>query len=86
MSLSKADNRVNYLDRFQELDVLVSALTLDSEPQRRTVANGKILTIETIGENCLWVNNLEDIDTLVPALNQEGISWSLLKRQCGTTT
>src|SRR5215813_14016140 len=65
-----ARHRVDEANRFQELEVLVSALPLDTETKRPAIASRKVATVESIGEDRLCMRNLEQIVSLVPPVER----------------
>ena len=76
---AKAGHRVDNLNRFQEFEVLVSALSFDAETERRAVAARKVATIESVGKDRLRMLDLEQIVSLVPSV--EGVDDDVARRR-----
>src|SRR6202140_5327373 len=47
------------------LGVFVAQLTLNAQPQRCAVGDGQPFAVEVIGEYCLWMKGVDEIDTFV---------------------
>ena len=67
---AKAGHRVDNLNRLQELEVLVSALSFDAKTERPAIASRKVTTVESVGKDRLRMLDLEQIVSLVPPIER----------------
>jgi hypothetical protein len=68
---AEAGHRIDHLNRSKELEVLVSALPFHAETDRRAIASRKVAPVESVGQDGLWMLDLEQMVSLVPSI--EGV-------------
>src|ERR1700732_1948792 len=58
---------LHQLDPHDVFRHLVAKLPLEAQPQRRAVGNGQWLAIHVIGEDCLRMHSVDQVDALIVA-------------------